>query len=179
MKRSTGIILPILLAAFALRVWNLSTQSLWWDEAFTWQTTGHGLVNFWLSRTVRRRLGGDAAAATSLAALGFLAKLAIWAVVLLVALDNMGVSITTLVAGLGITGIAVALGVQSVFKDVFASLSIIVDKPFVIGDFIAVGDLGGTVERIGLKTTRVRSLSGEEIVFSNGDLLIASINSGM
>jgi small-conductance mechanosensitive channel len=132
---------------------------------------GNGLVNFWFSRTVRRRLGGDAAAATSLAALGFLAKLAIWAVVLLVTLDNMGVSITTLVAGLGITGIAVALGVQSVFKDVFASLSIIVDKPFVIGDFIAVGDLAGTVERIGLKTTRVRSLSGEEIVFSNGDLL--------
>ncbi|MCX6093545.1 MAG: mechanosensitive ion channel family protein [Candidatus Bipolaricaulota bacterium] len=132
---------------------------------------GNGLVAFWLARTVRRRFGGDASAATSLAALGFIAKLVIWAVVLLIALDNMGVNITTLVAGLGITGLAVALGVQSVFKDAFASLSIIVDKPFVIGDFIAVGDLSGTVERVGLKTTRVRSLSGEQIVFANGDLL--------
>jgi small-conductance mechanosensitive channel len=132
---------------------------------------GNGLVAFWLARIVRRRFGGDASAATSLAALGFIAKLVIWAIVLLIALDNLGVNITTLVAGLGITGLAVALGVQSIFKDAFASLSILVDKPFVIGDFIAVGELSGTVERVGLKTTRVRSLSGEQIVFSNGDLL--------
>ncbi|MDD5265421.1 MAG: mechanosensitive ion channel family protein [Candidatus Bipolaricaulis sp.] len=132
---------------------------------------GNGLVAFWLARIVRRRFGGDASAATSLAALGFIAKLVIWAIVLLIALDNVGVDITTLVAGLGITGLAVALGVQSIFKDAFASLSILVDKPFVIGDFIAVGELSGTVERVGLKTTRVRSLSGEQIVFSNGDLL--------
>ncbi len=132
---------------------------------------GNGLVTFWLARIVRRRFGGDASAATSLAALGFIAKLVIWAIVLLIALDNIGVNITTLVAGLGITGLAVALGVQSIFKDAFASLSILVDKPFVIGDFIAVGELSGTVERVGLKTTRVRSLSGEQIVFSNGDLL--------
>ncbi len=131
----------------------------------------NGLVTFWLTRTVRRRLGDDAAAATSLAALGFLAKLILWAIILLVALDNMGVNISTLIAGLGITGIAVAMGVQSIFKDVFASLSIIVDKPFVIGDFVSVGDLSGTVERVGLKTTRIRSLSGEQLVFSNGDLL--------
>lgn len=130
-----------------------------------------GIVTFWLTGTARRRLGADAVTATSLGAIGFLAKLVIWVIVLLIALDNVGVDITTLIAGLGITGIAVALGVQSVFKDLFASLSIIVDKPFVIGDFINVGELSGTVERVGLKTTRVRSLSGEEIVFSNGDLL--------
>ncbi len=139
----------------------------------------NGLVTFWLTRTVKRRLGDDAAAATSLAALGFLAKLVLWVIILLVALDNMGVNITTLVAGLGITGIAVALGVQSIFKDVFASLSIIVDKPFVIGDFIAVGELSGTVERVGLKTTRVRSLSGEQLVFSNGDLLDSRLRNYM
>jgi small-conductance mechanosensitive channel len=136
---------------------------------------GNGLVTFWLARTVKRRLGDDAAAATSLAALGFVAKLVLWAVIFLVALDNMGVNITTLVAGLGITGIAVALGVQSMFKDAFASLSIIADKPFVIGDFIVVGDLSGTVERVGLKTTRVRSLSGELLIFANGDLLDSRI----
>ncbi len=131
----------------------------------------NGLVGFWLTRILKRRLGESAATATSLAALGFLAKLVLWLLILLVALDNMAVDITGLVAGLGIAGIAVALGVQSVFKDVFASLSIIVDKPFVIGDFIAVADMWGTVERIGLKTTRVRSLSGEQLIFSNGDLL--------
>lgn len=136
---------------------------------------GNGLVSFWLARTVKRRLGDDAAAATSIAALGFVAKLILWALILLVALDNMGVDITTLVAGLGITGVAVALGVQSIFKDAFASLSIIADKPFVIGDFIVVGDLSGTVERVGLKTTRVRSLSGEQLIFANGDLLDSRI----
>ncbi len=138
-----------------------------------------GLVTFWLTRTVKRRLGADAAAATSLAALGFLAKFILWAIILLLALDNMGVNISTLIAGLGITGIAVALGVQSIFKDAFASLSIIVDKPFVIGDFIAVGDFSGTVERVGLRTTRIRSLSGEQLIFSNGDLLDSRLRNYM
>ncbi len=136
---------------------------------------GNGLVTFWLTRTIKRRLGDDAATATSIAALGFVAKLVLWVVILLVALDNMGVNITTLVAGLGITGVAVALGVQSIFKDAFASLSIIADKPFVIGDFIVVGEYSGTVERVGLKTTRVRSLSGELLIFANGDLLDSRI----
>jgi len=132
---------------------------------------GDGIVTFWIRRSVRRKLDSDASAATSLAAFGFIAKTAIWTVIVLVGLDNLGVNITGFVTGLGITGVAVALAVQSVLKDLFASLSIIVDKPFVIGDFIIVGDMMGTVERIGLKTTRVRSLSGEQIVFSNSDLL--------
>lgn len=136
---------------------------------------GNGLVSFWLARMVKRRFGDDAAAATSVAAIGFVAKLILWAVILLVALDNMGVDIMTLVAGLGIAGVAVALGVQSLFKDAFASVSIIADRPFVIGDFITVGDMMGTVERIGLKTTRVRSLSGELLIFANGDLLDSRI----
>ncbi len=74
-------------------------------------------------------------------------------------------------AGLGVTGIAVALALQNILGDLFASLSIVLDKPFVVGDYIVVDTLQGTVERIGLKTTRVRSLSGEQIVFSNADLL--------
>jgi len=96
-------------------------------------------------------------------------------VILLLALDNMGVDITALIAGLGIGGIAVALALQNVLGDLFASLSIVLDKPFVIGDFIIVDDLLGTVERIGLKTTRVRSLYGEQLVFSNSDLLNSRI----
>jgi small-conductance mechanosensitive channel len=80
-----------------------------------------------------------------------------------------------LVAGLGIGGIAVALALQNVLGDLFASLSIILDKPFVLGDFIIVGDLLGVVEKIGLKTTRVRSLSGEQLIFANSDLLSSRI----
>ncbi len=133
------------------------------------------LVTFWISRSVKRTLEEDAATATSLAALGFIIKLVLWAVVLLLALDNMGVDITALIAGLGIGGIAVALAFQHILSDLFASLSIVIDKPFVIGDFIIVDDLLGTVERIGLKTTRVRSLFGEQLVFSNSDLLNSRI----
>jgi len=132
---------------------------------------GNAFVGFWINRSVNKRLEQDAAAATSMAALGFVAKMAVWIVVGLIALDNMGIDITALIAGVGIGGIAIALAVQSILSDLFASLSIVVDKPFVIGDFIIVGELMGTVERIGLKTTRVRSLSGEQIIFSNGDLL--------
>ena len=94
---------------------------------------------------------------------------------MLLALDNMGVDISTLVTGLGVGGVAVALAVQNVLGDLFASLSIVLDKPFVIGDFLAVGDLVGNVEQIGLKTTRVRSLSGEQLIFSNADLLQSRI----
>jgi len=134
-----------------------------------------GFISFWLKRQMKRKLEEDAATATTFSALGFLSKLIVWSVVLLLVLDNLGVDITTLVAGLGIGGIALALAVQNILGDLFASLSIVLDKPFVIGDFIIVGDLLGTVEKIGLKTTRVRSLSGEQLVFSNNDLLQSRI----
>jgi len=137
---------------------------------------GTGLVTFSITRSVKRKLEEDAATATSMAALGFISKLVLWAVILLLALDNMGIDITALVAGLGIGGIAVALALQNILGDLFASLSIVLDKPFVIGDFIIVDDLLGTVERIGLKTTRVRSLFGEQLVFANSDLLNSRIH---
>ncbi|MBW2550586.1 MAG: mechanosensitive ion channel family protein, partial [Deltaproteobacteria bacterium] len=76
-----------------------------------------------------------------------------------------------LVAGLGIGGIAIALAVQNVLSDLFASLSIVLDKPFIPGDFVVVGDMAGSVEHIGIKTTRIRSISGEQLIFSNADLL--------
>ena len=84
---------------------------------------------------------------------------------------ELGTGKTTFVAGLGITGIAIALAVQNVLGDLFAALSIVLDKPFVIGDFIIVDKYLGTVEYVGLKTTRLRSLGGEQLVFSNADLL--------
>lgn len=98
-------------------------------------------------------------------------RLLVWSVMLLSILANLGVNITALVASLGVGGIAVALAVQTLLSDLFASLAIGVDKPFEIGDFIVFGDVAGSIEHIGLKTTRIRSLSGEQIVCSNAELL--------
>jgi small-conductance mechanosensitive channel len=95
----------------------------------------------------------------------------VWAVMLLSILANLGVDITALIASLGVGGIAVALAVQTILSDVFASLSIGFDKPFEIGDFVVFGNVAGTIEHIGLKTTRIRSLSGEQIVCANAELL--------
>jgi small-conductance mechanosensitive channel len=134
---------------------------------------GNRLITYWVSREIRRQLEQekDAATATTLNAVGFLAKIALWTVVLLIALENIGVDVTALIAGLGIAGVAVALALQNVLGDLFASISIVVDKPFLVGDFIVVGDTSGTVERIGLKTTRIRSLTGEQVILANSDLL--------
>ena len=98
-------------------------------------------------------------------------RLVLWTVLALVALDNLGVNITALVAGLGVGGVAIALATQNILGDLFSSVSIVLDKPFLAGDFIVVGDFMGTVEQIGIKTTRMRSLGGEQIVMSNADLL--------
>ncbi len=95
---------------------------------------------------------------------------AIWALGVVFVLDNLGVNISALVAGLGIGGIAVAMASQAILGDLFSSLAIFVDKPFEVGDFIIVEGMMGSVEYIGLKTTRIRSLSGEQLIFANSDL---------
>jgi len=129
----------------------------------------------WLQHYREERIEEDAANVMTMNALGILGRIVLWSTVVLVALDNLGVDVTALVAGLGIGGVAVALALQSILGDLFASLSIVLDKPFVLGDFVIVGDLLGSVENIGIKTTRVRSLSGEQLVFGNGDLLSSRI----
>ena len=123
----------------------------------------------------KRQLGKDPASVTTLNILNFIGRVALWSIVLTLVLDNLGVNIPALVAGLGVGGIAIALAVQTILGDLFASLSIVLDKPFVVGDFLIVGDLLGAVEHVGLKTTRLRSLSGEQLVFSNSDLLNSRI----
>lgn len=117
----------------------------------------------------------DAGQVTTFRALSFVAKLILFSVILLLALDNLGVEITTLLTGLGVGSVAVALAVQNILADLFAALSIAIDQPFVIGDFIIVDEYLGTVEKLGLKTTRLRSLSGEQLIFSNTDLLNSRI----
>ncbi|MFQ5784724.1 MAG: mechanosensitive ion channel family protein [Alphaproteobacteria bacterium] len=129
------------------------------------------LLSGWITRKAKQRMAEDAAGATTLGVLGAPARLAVWVLATLLALDNLGIDVTALIAGLGIGGVAIALATQNILGDLFASLSIVLDRPFVVGDFIIIGNEMGTVERIGLKTTRVRALSGEIIVFSNNDLL--------
>ena len=94
----------------------------------------------------------------------------VWSLGILYLLENLGFKVSAVVTGLGISGIAVALAAQTVLGDLFAYFAILFDKPFEVGDFIVVDDYKGSVEHVGVKTTRLRSLSGEELIFSNSDL---------
>lgn len=137
---------------------------------------GTGLISYYVTVGVQSKLEEDQGEdATTLDALGLMGKIVLWAILTLIVLDNLNVEISSLVASLGIGGIAVALAMQNILGDLFASMSIALDKPFVIGDFITVDDFEGNVEDIGLKSTRIRSLSGEELIFSNTDLLKSRI----
>lgn len=141
---------------------SLIAQSALWGSA---------VVDFWLRRHQKTRAAVEPEAVTTINAFRLAIITAIWVVAVLSAIANLGFDITALITGLGIGGVAIALATQNILGDIFASLSIVLDKPFVVGDFIIVGQDMGTVEYIGLKTTRLRSLSGEQIVISNGDLL--------
>ncbi|MBT8396675.1 MAG: mechanosensitive ion channel family protein [Gemmatimonadetes bacterium] len=133
------------------------------------------VVNYFLARSRRQQAEEDPSLATALGALGFVAKAVVWAIFVLLILQNLGVEITAILAGVSVGGIAIALAVQNILGDLFSSLSIVLDKPFVIGDFIVVGEFSGTVEHVGLKSTHIRSVSGEQLVFSNSDLLSSRI----
>lgn len=124
-----------------------------------------------LNRHKMRRMKEDPSSVSAYGVVSFFARIAVWTVLLLFSLNSFGVDITTVVAGLGVGGIAVAFALQSILADIFSSVAILLDKPFAVGDFIKVGEQMGEVENIGLKTTRVKSLSGEQLVISNTDLL--------
>lgn len=117
-----------------------------------------------------RRKGGDAPASNAFRGMMSIIRLAVWGLAAMLLLDNFGIKISALVAGLGIGGLAVAFAAQKVLGDLFSYFSIFFDRPFEIGDFIVVGEFRGTVEHIGIKSTRVRSISGEQLIFSNTDL---------
>jgi len=132
--------------------------ALWTDMA----------VRLWMESLTR---DGTARNPVTTTLIGIMVRLVVWTMMLLSILANLGVNITALVASLGVGGIAIALAVQTLLSDLFASLSIGIDKPFEIGDFVVFGDVAGTIEHIGLKSTRIRALSGEQVVCSNADLL--------
>ncbi len=132
---------------------------------------GNVVIAAAIAARARRTAPGVSPEASTLGVVGLAARGALYLVLILLVLDNLGINVSALVAGLGIGGVAIALAVQNILGDLFASLSIVLDRPFEVGDFIVVGDHMGAVEHVGLKTTRVRSLSGEQLVFANGDLL--------
>lgn len=129
-----------------------------------------------INRVAKKRIAKDVSSEAAIGLLGKLLKGILWAVGLLFILSNLGVDVTSLIAGLGIGGIAVAFALQNILEDLFSSFAIFFDKPFRVGDFIVVGsNYKGTVEKIGIKTTRLRSLQGEEVVISNKELTSAKI----
>jgi small-conductance mechanosensitive channel len=139
-------------------------------------------VGIWANKTLaewmavqRKKKKGEPDTLTWLSGIEWAAKIVIGLIILLIGLENLGVDVTGLATGLGIGGIAVALAVQNILGDLFASFSIYLDKPFVLGDFLAIDAYSGNVEKIGVRTTRIRSITGEQLVFSNNDLLQSRI----
>jgi small-conductance mechanosensitive channel len=130
----------------------------------------------WVTWYAGQKAAKNAAIVNALQLIQLFARVVVWSIAFLLILNNLGFDVTALVAGLGIGGIAIALAAQNILGDLFASLAIVLDQPFVVGDFVILGDKMGTVERIGIKTTRIRSLSGEELICSNADLLGSRIH---
>ncbi len=145
---------------------------LLWMQLALWAMAA---VRFAIDLRRQRSSGPDTLLKSSMEVILFAAGLLVWGVAALLALDSLGVEIRPLLAGLGIGGIALALAVQTVLADLLASLSIALDKPFGLGDFLIVDDCQGSVEHIGVKSTRLRSINGEQIIISNGDLLKARV----
>ena len=144
-----------------------------WFQVARWGITA---VRFALDRQqAKHEAAGDPGFRGSIGIVMFVVQLVIFAVAILLSLDNLGINITALVAGLGIGGIAIALAVQTILGDLLASLSITLDKPFTVGDFLKLDDIEGRVERIGVKSTRLRSVSGEQVILANADLLKSRI----
>lgn len=132
-------------------------------------------INVWMEKLVDPEADPELRNGATTTTMVFLLRIAVMMTVLLAVLANLGVNITAFVASLGIGGIAIAFALQAILSDLFASLSIGLDKPFEVGDFIVVDDLLGTVEYVGIRTTRLRSLSGEQLVRSNTELLKSPI----
>lgn len=170
----------ILLVALLIGLRTIELTPAW----ETWQSHGWVVVigvqaALWANRAISAWLRGyharsddaDLRNRATTTTLALLLRALLWLTITLAILANLGVNITALVASLGIGGIAVALGLQTILSDLFASLAIALDKPFVAGDFITFGNNSGTVTRVGIKTTRIQSESGETIIISNTELL--------
>jgi small-conductance mechanosensitive channel len=179
--RGSLFLVLALIASYVPRLLGLAepTQRMA-DIATTLALFMQGVIwtNIIISHYVQRNVlthATDGSSITTFKAIGAVARLTIWIILGLVALSVHNIEIKPLLTGLGIGGLAIALAVQNILGDLFAAISIVIDKPFVVGDAISVENYRGKVEHIGLKTTRVRSESGELIIFSNGELLKSKI----
>jgi small-conductance mechanosensitive channel len=132
---------------------------------------GTSLIDTALEQGFRFAKLSESTAQTAIGVVRFFALAALWTSVTIVILSSLGVAVTPLLAGLGVGGIAVGFALQRILGDIFCSVAILIDRPFEVGDFMQAGDHMGTVERIGVRTTRVRSLGGEQIVIPNSDLI--------
>jgi small-conductance mechanosensitive channel len=150
------------------RAMRIAFVVIFWLQVSLWAMTA---IRFALERRRTREGAPDPQLAGSIQIILFVANLGVWTIAFLLALANLDVEIGPLLAGLGIGGIAVALAVQTVLGDLLASLSIALDKPFAVGDALQIDNFTGTVENIGVKSTRLRSISGEQIIMSNADIL--------
>ncbi len=128
------------------------------------------IINYMIE-TVWLEKGGELTSKYSIKGLLPVINVVVWGIAITFLLDNLGFKISTVIAGLGIGGVAVALAAQAILGDMFSYFAILFDRPFKIGDFIIVGDYMGTIEHVGIKTTRIRSLGGEQVIFSNSDLI--------
>src|SRR5258707_15095773 len=150
---------------------NIATVLALFMQGVIWANI---IISYYLGRYIELR-AVDGSSITTFKALGAVARLTIWLILGFAALYALNIPIRPLLTGLGIGGLAIALAVQNTLGDLFAAISIVIDKPFVVGDAISVENYRGKVESIGLKTTRVRSESGAQIIFSNGELLKSKI----
>jgi small-conductance mechanosensitive channel len=141
-------------------------------QVIIWGTTG---LNSWFELGMKKKVQSDPSVQTTFGILKIFLKFILFSIVFLFTLNNLGINISTFIAGLGVGGVAIALATQNILGDLFSSLSIVLDKPFMVGDFISMGEWMGTVENVGLKTTRLRSITGEQVVISNSDLLSSRI----
>jgi small-conductance mechanosensitive channel len=136
---------------------------------------GNAMISFFLNEATHR-VAQTEVNLSARRAIALLSRLMLWSLVVILLLENLGVRLSPLLAGIGIGGVAVALAIQSTLSDLFCYIAIILDKPFIAGDFLVVDSLMGTVERIGLKTTRIRSLDGQLLIFANHDLINSRVH---
>jgi small-conductance mechanosensitive channel len=136
---------------------------------------GGAFLRLWIEPYLSKKIGHGSNQTSTLAAVSFLLRAVFYSLLVIWGLDNLGINVSALVAGLGVGGIAVALATQNILGDLFSSLSITLDQPFQVGDNVTVDTFNGTIEKIGLKTTRMRSETGEQLIFSNTDLLSSRI----
>ncbi|MEI8344854.1 MAG: mechanosensitive ion channel family protein [Candidatus Omnitrophota bacterium] len=138
----------------------------------TWRVVSMGqeVIKYAMKKKWRRSITADPTSEVVARNLTNVFSWILWVLAVIFLLDNLGVNISALVAGLGIGGVAVAMASQAILGDLFSSISIFIDKPFMVGDFIVLDDYMGEVEHIGLKTTRIRSVGGEQLILSNSDL---------